>query len=281
MNKFFTTQTSEIKERTFHPASSMMPSLSDKEFSRLKKSISQVGLLEPIVICKGMILDGRHRYLACKELGIEPKTTVYTGDSPWSYAFTVNIEGRSLTTIQKLELYSNPPPELGKEMGRIKRVAATQKGGRPSISRKSPKSTSNKAGVGRHQVSRAPRADDKIGELFNLTGTNIARADRLEKKAPDLYKQVLAGKKSLYAADEERKEREQRKKDDDVKMYIGVFFKEGDMKKDASKPTWSEKVYISRDSYKEISGMKTKAERLFYALASIYPDDIIKFLKDM
>lgn len=42
------------------------------EFERLKASILSVGQLQPIIIKAGAIVDGRHRYLACEELGIEP-----------------------------------------------------------------------------------------------------------------------------------------------------------------------------------------------------------------
>lgn len=42
------------------------------EYERLKASIKSVGQLQPIITKDGQIIDGRHRYLACEELGIEP-----------------------------------------------------------------------------------------------------------------------------------------------------------------------------------------------------------------
>ena len=40
-------------------------------YEELKGDISKNGLLVPIILRNGKLLDGRHRYKACKELGIE------------------------------------------------------------------------------------------------------------------------------------------------------------------------------------------------------------------
>jgi hypothetical protein len=49
----------------------------------LKKSISEIGLLHPIVVdSDGVIIAGRRRLRACQELGIEAKTVVIDFDDP-------------------------------------------------------------------------------------------------------------------------------------------------------------------------------------------------------
>ena len=57
---------------------SLVSELSPEEFQSLKQSIKEVnGLYVPIIVNQdGIILDGHHRYKACQELGIEPKTIV-------------------------------------------------------------------------------------------------------------------------------------------------------------------------------------------------------------
>jgi hypothetical protein len=57
---------------------SLVPELSPEEYESLKQSIKEEnGLYVPIIINQnGIILDGHHRYKACQELGIEPKTLV-------------------------------------------------------------------------------------------------------------------------------------------------------------------------------------------------------------
>jgi ParB-like chromosome segregation protein Spo0J len=53
----------------------MVPELSPEEYESLKQSIMKDGLYVPIIVNQnGIILDGHHRYKACQELGIEPKT---------------------------------------------------------------------------------------------------------------------------------------------------------------------------------------------------------------
>ena len=56
----------------------LVPPLSIQEYEALKRSISEKGFWKsnPIVVNKeGIILDGHHRYKACKELQVEPITT--------------------------------------------------------------------------------------------------------------------------------------------------------------------------------------------------------------
>ena len=50
----------------------IFPPLSDREFQALVKSIKERGLLTPIALWRGQVIDGRHRLLACQEAGVEP-----------------------------------------------------------------------------------------------------------------------------------------------------------------------------------------------------------------
>lgn len=56
-----------------HPFARFLPMMRPDEFERLKESIGEHGLLEPIVLYEGMILDGRNREDACEEVGKEPR----------------------------------------------------------------------------------------------------------------------------------------------------------------------------------------------------------------
>ena len=49
------------------------PDMSSKEFDKLKASIREDGLLAAIAIWRGEVIDGRHRYRACLETGVEPR----------------------------------------------------------------------------------------------------------------------------------------------------------------------------------------------------------------
>ena len=45
-----------------------------EEYEGLKASIKERGQEVPILLLNGQNLDGRHRYRACLDLGIEPVT---------------------------------------------------------------------------------------------------------------------------------------------------------------------------------------------------------------
>jgi hypothetical protein len=86
----------------------LFPAMHEIAYIRLKASIQEHGQLEPIVVDGSILLDGRHRHLACEELGIEPKVIEYSAlalsNTPDEWVFAVNIHRRSLTEDQKLAL---------------------------------------------------------------------------------------------------------------------------------------------------------------------------------
>jgi hypothetical protein len=56
-----------------HPAAALFPMLGEDELQKLADDIRANGLLEPIVLYEGKVLDGRNRLQACKRAGVEPK----------------------------------------------------------------------------------------------------------------------------------------------------------------------------------------------------------------
>ena len=60
--------------REFHEVANIFPMMQGDEFDALKADIDANGLREPVWLHPdGRIIDGRNRYLACCELGIEPQ----------------------------------------------------------------------------------------------------------------------------------------------------------------------------------------------------------------
>jgi len=90
-----------------HPAALLFPPYTEEELQELAADIKKTGyLIHPIMLCNGSILDGVHRYKACKIAGIAPKWEEYPGNDPYAYAISANIQRRhlNLTTEQKREL---------------------------------------------------------------------------------------------------------------------------------------------------------------------------------
>lgn len=89
------------QNRGFHEAADIFPEMTPEEFRGLSADIEKHGLLHPIVTTPdGLILDGRHRWRACMELGIKPKYQIHAGN-PWSFVISANLHRRHLTTSQK------------------------------------------------------------------------------------------------------------------------------------------------------------------------------------
>lgn len=84
-----------------HPAAELFPPMSKAECEQLKADIAANGLREPIVIYEGQILDGRNRYRACVESGIEPRYRTYEGSDPVDYVLSVNLHRRHLDKSQR------------------------------------------------------------------------------------------------------------------------------------------------------------------------------------
>ena len=58
-------------EPKLHPLAELFPPMSDVAYQALKKDIADNGQMESVSFWNGMLVDGRHRWRACKELGIE------------------------------------------------------------------------------------------------------------------------------------------------------------------------------------------------------------------
>ena len=126
-----------------HLTASLFPEMSPEEYASLKADIAEHGLIEPIRTHKGQILDGRHRYKACQELGIKPRFQAWRGD-PVALVWSANSARRHLTQSQramlivKLGLLRKPEREARGRMlsgrvamvpvGRSRDIVAAQSG---------------------------------------------------------------------------------------------------------------------------------------------------------
>jgi hypothetical protein len=87
----------------------LIPPLSETDFDALKRSIaSEHGLIVPVIVNKeGIVLDGHHRFRACKELGIplQYHTREFTDLlTEKQFVIEVNLNRRHLNEFQKAEL---------------------------------------------------------------------------------------------------------------------------------------------------------------------------------
>ena len=84
-----------------HDLCKLFPPMPEDQFNSLIDSIRDHGLLTPIMLHEGKILDGRHRYKACINLGIEPSFEEYEGDDALGYVIALNLSRRHLDESQR------------------------------------------------------------------------------------------------------------------------------------------------------------------------------------
>ena len=70
-----------------HPYADAWPMLGEDDLAELAADIAENGLRDPIVVYGGLILDGRNRYAACGQAGVDPDTVEFDGDDDAALAF--------------------------------------------------------------------------------------------------------------------------------------------------------------------------------------------------
>ena len=84
-----------------HELATIFPSMENEEFDKLVDSIKDVGLLEPVTLYQGKILDGIHRVRACNRAGHRIEYRTYDGLDPVQFVLAKNMHRRSLTSQQR------------------------------------------------------------------------------------------------------------------------------------------------------------------------------------
>jgi hypothetical protein len=106
-----------MTELTTHPIANLIPPMAADEYEGLKTSIKERGQEVPILLLNGQILDGRHRYQACLDLGIEPITKEIGTADPLGLVFALNLHRRHLRK-DRIAMIAAKITERGNKGGR-------------------------------------------------------------------------------------------------------------------------------------------------------------------
>src|SRR5438132_3284712 len=94
-------------EYEFHPLAEMFPLIVGEEFDGLVEDLAARGLLVPIILFEGKILDGRNRYNAAKAAGHKFTERDFKELAPSldaeAFVISANIHRRQLSTKQRRE----------------------------------------------------------------------------------------------------------------------------------------------------------------------------------
>ena len=93
-----------VQEYEPHPFGEIVPPATEEEYAGLRDDIAEHGMNHPITLYEGKVLDGRHRYRACRELGVAPRFVELKGGEREARAYVIsqNLQRRHLTEGQRV-----------------------------------------------------------------------------------------------------------------------------------------------------------------------------------
>lgn len=191
----------------FHELANIYPMMGVDAFDGLKADIAANGLHEPIWLLKDKILDGRNRYRACMELGIEPQFRTYTGTTPAQFVCSYNSARRDLTPSQRACVAVELLPHLEAEARERQRDGGGDK-----------KSSDYKKSV--NQKFDEPINGQSLDQAAKIVGTNrqyVSDAKRIRTENPEAFEKLKSGGASLQELKNETRI-EQRKKDIELQI---------------------------------------------------------------
>lgn len=181
--------------------------MTQEEFNGLKQDIKVNGLNNPIITLEGKILDGRNRYKACNEAGVNPSFKEFDGDNPRKFVVSENLHRRHLTSDQRAALAVDALPAIEKE-AKVKQVEALKIGNEtkhekhkeinvPSIVAILPQSTKDK--------KPAPKSRDIAAKEFSTSPRYVSDMKKIKEESPEDFEAIKNGDKKLTEVKKERK----------------------------------------------------------------------------
>jgi ParB-like chromosome segregation protein Spo0J len=91
-----------------HPLAGLMPMMDEEPFKMFKANIAKEGIKQPIIIYQGLVLDGRNRQRAARELGLKLTAANFkefegTAAEAEAFVISANLHRRQLNNKQKQE----------------------------------------------------------------------------------------------------------------------------------------------------------------------------------
>lgn len=172
------------KKIEFHPLCDIFPVMPDDEFRELCEDISAHGVLHPVVLYDGKILDGRNRWTAALKVGRKCPMIQYRGEmTAAEFVIAMNVNRRHLTASQRAAMVAQAW-KFAKENSVPLAVNARSSNPKSSV----PIPFSSKP----TQAAMAKAAGVSAGQ--------VKKAAAIGAKSPEKLAEVAAGKVSLDAA---------------------------------------------------------------------------------
>lgn len=182
----------------FHDIANLFPMLPESELAALSQDIAVNGLVDPICLHEGKILDGRNRYKACQQANVPLKTYEFEGDDPIAYVISLNLHRRHLTASQRAAVAVDMLPLLEKQAR--ERQATSTGGKQPQLKAKMPEAEKGQA---RTKAAKQLQVGDRY----------VSEAKRIKATRPEDYSAIRNGDKTISEVlKQERKEQKAKQK---------------------------------------------------------------------
>jgi hypothetical protein len=152
-----------------HELSEFYPMHDPARFADLVEGMKKSGYRDefPIVVYEGKILDGRNRYNAALEAGVEPYVVQFSGDDPVEFVMQANSNRRDLEPGQRVAIHMN-------------------------IRKKYPK-TNFQYQEHLSPVINARNSQKEFAKQVGVSTGTVANVEFVEKYAPVLFEKVATG----------------------------------------------------------------------------------------
>ena len=211
-----------------HPYADIFPMIDGDELEQFKADIAANGLQEPIVLCDGMVLDGRNRLAACIATNTAPHFRDYTGNRALKFVLSTNLSRRHLTSSQRAVIALDVERVLNQE-AMIKRSTNLKQNAMESTEMEIFPFRSENSQVIENKANQLVKKlppigynplESSVGKAANLVGgTNpryVQDAKRIKEEAPELLDKVRKGEMTIPAA-----KRQLNNPRDESKEYCG------------------------------------------------------------
>jgi len=174
-----------VSDYKFHKYADLYPLASEEELSRLTEDIKKRGLVNPITLHEGQILDGRNRYIACQSAKVKPhfqnwdcivKSWANGEKDVLLWVISLNSHRRHLSTSQ-LAMVAAKVAEIFQEDAKKRELA----GVKPDAS--DPKEI----------LPQGQSSDLAAKTVGGVSGRTVRDAIKVQKESPELAAKVLKG----------------------------------------------------------------------------------------
>ena len=181
-----------------HPAAAAFPVMTADRLRDLKADIAARGQIDPITLCDGQILDGRNRYQACVELGIEPVFREFSGN-PWAYVWSLNGTRRDLSQDQRAQIWlfvNTHSDEWEQAKQSIDKEANRKRSEKAKAQPRTDRGFAEKKQVVGHfdpPPAKEHKTRQKAAAAASVGPSAVKRAEALAAARPDLAEKVRTG----------------------------------------------------------------------------------------